>query len=128
MMLDVNTYIYGKLKNDVTVKALVGASIFDTRPETITVFPSVFYSENNQPDFRFYDNAPNSTESTIGIDVYAKNQPGKASLTAICIAVANVFQGLLWACLMNVEVPDPNPDVRHRHMEFSRALVAQDLN
>lgn len=126
-MLNVNKFVYGKLKNDAPLKALVGASVFDVRPEIITVFPGVYYHEGNQTDAEFVDDQPQASNSVIVVDVYAKTS-GAKTVTEIAIAVANVFKGIFWACVYNQEIPDPAPDVRHRVMQFTRPLLASDVS
>lgn len=127
-MIDVQTFIYSKLSGNATLTALVGSNIFDTRPEEITAFPSVIYSEANQPDVEFVDDLPEASNSVIVVDVYAKQTPSAPHLlTDIAIAVSNIFKGIFWSCILNQEIPDPAPDVRHRHMEFTRPLFPSDL-
>lgn len=125
-MLNVNKFVFGKLKADVPLKALVGTNIYDVRPEIITTFPSVYYHEGGQVDVEFIDDQPQASSSTMVVDVYAKTS-GTQTVTAIALAVANVFKGIFWACVFNSEVPDPAPDVRHRVMHFTRPVFASDL-
>lgn len=127
-MIDVNTFVYSKLTEDSALAALVGQNIFDIRPEVVTEFPSVIYSESNQIDVEFVDELPDASNSTVAVDVYVKQtSPSEPSLTAVAIAVCNVFKGLFWSCIFNQEIPDPAPDVRHRHLEFTRPLMASDV-
>jgi hypothetical protein len=124
-MFDVNTWVYGKMSVDAGILAIIGdaSHILNARPDVLTVFPLVIYSEQNQPDVEFVDDVPVGVESTIIVDVYVDN--GSSSLLAQ--AVCDLFKTLRWACVFNSEIPDPVQNVRHRTLRFYRPLLASDL-
>ncbi len=122
-MIDVSTWLFGKLSTDEGIVAIAQSNVFDAEPETKTIFPAVYYRESNQPDIEFLDDYPTASDSTIVIDVYVQN----ASPSPLAQVVANFFYNLTWACTMNQEITDSAPNIKHRHMEFTRSLLPSDL-
>lgn len=124
-MFDVKTFVYTALSTASGVTSLLGANgqVLDYEPNVKTLFPVVIISESSQIDTEFADDYPTASESVVTIDVYTKNQ----STIPLAIAVSDVFRGLTWACTANRDVPDPMPDVRHRHLEFKRSLVPSEI-
>lgn len=122
-MNNVGKFAYDKLTGSTALIALVpAASIYSSRPEVITKFPSVYFSDE-QRDAEFVDNLPVADNSDITIDVYIRDNSPYAITKVIC----DLMKGLYWACTTNVDVPDPNTAVRHRHLIFSRPLLAGDI-
>ena len=127
-MIDVDTWVFTKLSTNGALLALLpngAASIFTSRPDSVvSTFPAVFYREDDQRDAEFVEELPTAVESTVIVDVYVNDG---ASPTPLAMAVAAIFQAKFWTMRMNQEIPDPAPNVRHRHMEFYRPLMPSDL-
>ena len=122
-MTNVGKFAYDTLINSATLTALVPAtSIYPTRPETIVLFPSIYFSDD-QHDIEFVDELPAGDFGEITIDVYIRdNTPYD-----ICKVICDLFKSKYWACTTNIDAPDSDTAVRHRHMIFSRPLLAGDI-
>jgi hypothetical protein len=122
-MTNVGQFAYNTLKNSTALTALVPvASIQPSRPERLILFPAVFFSDD-QHDIEFVDNHPKGTMAEIIVDVYVQG----GSPYAICKVICDLMDSLLWACMTNVDAPDPDTAARHRHLIFSRPLLPGDI-
>jgi hypothetical protein len=122
-MTNVGKFIYDTLRNSTTLTALVPAtSQFPSRPEKIVLFPSIYYSDE-QRDCEFVDNLPAGDNADITIDVYIRDDSPYAITKVIC----DLMKGLYWACTTNIDAPDPDTAIRHRHLIFTRPLLAGDI-
>jgi hypothetical protein len=122
-MTTVGQFAYTTLINCTALTALVPAtSIFPSRSEEIVKFPSVYFCDE-QHDIEYVDNLPQGNFGEIPIDVYVRDDSPDAISQIIC----SLFRGLYWACTFNKDIPDPETAVRHRHMIFSRPLLAGDI-
>ncbi len=128
-MLPVKAWLYSKLTADTTLSGLVGGAshIVQYEPEEKTVFPLVILLKSNENDALYNDNAPIASDVTFDIEVYSKADASMATTTAIGIAISNILTPLLFGARSR-DLSDPNPLVRHLHMEFRRSLIAGDLS
>jgi hypothetical protein len=122
-MTNVGKFAYDTLKGSTALTALVSTdSILPTRPEIIVLFPSVYFSDE-QRDCEFVDNLPAGDNADITIDVYIRDDSPYAITKVIC----DLMKGLYWACTTNIDAPDPDTAVRHRHLTFTRPLMSGDI-
>lgn len=123
-MLDVGTFSRSTLTGSTALTALVPASaILATRPEIVPHVPKAIYFSDDQSDCEFVDNHPIGTNANVTIDVYVRGD----TPYAICKIICDLMDSLLWVCTTNVDAPDPDTAVRHRHLVFSRPLLAGNI-
>ncbi len=127
-MLDVKTWVAGKLAANAPLLALVGdaSHIAFGYPRDFVALPKVTYSELNQPtvDDGFFDNKPSGYLALIEVDVWAA--PG--ALSPIVKAVDVVMLGLYFSIIYSADVPDPDAGIAHRCMRYRRLVQADSLS
>ena len=122
-MLNVGGFVYSLLTNSIDLTALVSVdSISSSYPETVTVFPSVIFLDE-QGDAEFVDNLPESSNASVTVHVFVRDDSPFAIANIIC----DLFKSNYWACTPNVDAPDPETAVRHRVMRFTRPLLPGDI-
>lgn len=127
-MLLVKAWIYSKLSGDAALVALLGGAshILDYEPEIKTNFPLVIFQKSDEYDALWNDNQPEASAIEFSIEVYSKADAAMPTTSAIGMAVANVLQPLLFASRSR-DVPDPDPFIRHLHIDVRRTVMAGDL-
>jgi hypothetical protein len=121
-------FYYSKLIGDAALAALIGIPadhIVDAFPAEVLTFPLVIYLDDNQEDMEYADNKATMSRARVTIHIFTKSD--MATTTSIAMEIARIFNASYFNCGTNGEVPDPNPDVRHRVMRFSRELFASDI-
>jgi len=122
-MTNVGKFAYDTLIGSTVLTALVPATqIYSSRPEVITTFPGVYFSDE-QSDNEFVDNLPVADSALITIDIYIRDD----SPYDISKIVCDLMKGLFWACMTNIDAPDPDTAVRHRHLVFGKMLFQGDI-
>lgn len=101
--------------------------IVDSRPVTITTFPLLILTDENQSDMEFVDNKPRMSRFTVKADVYTKDDSAYPTSTTLGTNVARVFGDQFYTCTANGETPDDTVGVRHRVMRFSRELLPTEI-
>lgn len=127
-MLDVKKKVFSSLIGDSTLITLLGdaSKVQFYYPNDFNALPIVTYQELNQPDESqgYWDNTPNSVESTIQIDVWTSG----GSTTNIAKSVDRVMHGLLFNVDFSTDLYEPNTKIQHRVMRYRRSFTADDLD
>lgn len=115
--------ICNALLQDGDVAGLVGnENLYNAYPALIEEFPSVIVLDENQRDAEFADNMPMVSVCTVALHIFTKSIEGYPTSSEIGIAAAGVMNSDFWHCVQNGEVADPQPDVEHRIMKFTKAV------
>lgn len=118
-MVDVGAIAYSTLTNSSALISALGdtSHISASYPSEITIFPYVIFLDD-QRDNEFGDNLPMSSDANITIHVFVKDDSPYAITKIIC----DLFKPLYWSCVSNVDSPDPDNDIRHRVLSFTRKI------
>ena len=125
-MINSKALYYSRLSTDSALLAMIGGAthIANACPETISTFPFVAFTDDNQEDSIFADNTPHSSNVRVRIDIFTKINAGQPTTWDIGALVYAIFTALFFTCGTNGEVPDPTEGVRHRVMRFSREVIS----
>ncbi|MBR5775672.1 MAG: hypothetical protein IKY42_05370 [Bacteroidaceae bacterium] len=119
--------IYNELLNDESILELVEEdSIFDSSPSTIEKFPCICFTDSSQADEEYADNRHTFQRCVAEVHIFTKALEGFPTTSEIGVRIADVFNADWWHCSNSVEVPDPEEDVRHRVMTFSRDVFLDE--
>lgn len=125
-MLEVKAKVYNALINDSALITLLGdqGKIQFFYPNDFTFLPVVTYQEINQSheDQGYFDDAPNSYESTIQIDVWANS-----STTEIVKEIDRIMIGMFFNIDFSGDLYEPDSKVYHRVLHYRRSFTAYDL-
>jgi len=123
--MTVKTWLVAKLKADTALMALITDSthLLASRPDTITVFPCLIYTEVNNADAFFLDDRPTAADSVFIFDIYV----AAGSTSAIDEALHTVMMGLFYTCEFDSDVPDADLNVKHKTSRYRRSIRAEDL-
>ncbi|MBQ2284441.1 MAG: DUF3168 domain-containing protein [Clostridia bacterium] len=113
--------IYNTLLNDETLTTVV-SNIFSAYPTAVETFPCIIFLDDNQRDREFSDNAPNASECSVQIHIFSKKISEYVSTAEVAVLVADIMHGDLWTCEQNGEVPDPDDEIEHRIMRFTKSI------
>lgn len=124
-MLDTKIFAYNILKNDSALTAALGSAtkIQYFYPNDFNALPIVCYSEMNNRNQEFYDNAAFADESTIQIDVWTN-----VSTTTISKLVDTVMAANLYTRDFASDIQEPDAKIFHRVMRYRRTFSADDLD
>jgi len=125
-MINTKAKYYTLLTGNAALTTLIGGAthIANTHPEVITIFPFVAFTDDDQEDSLYADNAPHSSNVRMKIDIYTKINAGQPTTWDIGQLVYNIFKAQYFHCGTNGEVPDPTEGVKHRVMRFSREVIS----
>jgi hypothetical protein len=127
-LIGVKAWVYSKLAaSTALVTALGSLDRIEYAPAVtypITSFPRVTYMETNQPTSDYYDDAPETVESSIEIHVWTAEG---ISTTTISGIVDGIMTGLLFNVDFSADIPEPETRVNHRVLRYGRTLTALDL-
>jgi hypothetical protein len=129
-VIDVKTWITGKLKANAALLALLGGGadrIVDQYGKLPQTMPFITVREEWQFDTEgtFADDAPQSYDSVIEI---IPNTRRDINTTALCTAIDTVMHANQFVNLFSGEISDPMGDVRRRLMRYRRqGLTSADL-
>jgi hypothetical protein len=119
MVLNVKAIVYNLLKNSATLTALVPVSrILYMYPKEFTTFPIVTYEETNQRTVEYADDDSQAVNSGIQIHVWTKN----GSTSTISQIISGIMIADEWDLELSQDVGDPNFQIEHRVMRFSKVL------
>ena len=120
--------IYNELLNNPSILELVDDnSIFDGYPTTIEQFPCICFVEDGQTDTEYADNRHTFENCAVQVHIYTKALDGYPTTSEIGVRVADVFNENYWHCRDTKEVSDPNDDVKHRVMNFSKQIYLEEI-
>lgn len=115
--------IYNSLLNNENITALVPEeNIISAYPNEVTIYPSIFFLDENQADTEYYENKAGASAASVQIHVFSKKLDGYVTTSEIGDKIAEVMNNDLWHCSKNGEVADPRPDVEHRVLIFSKSI------
>ena len=115
--------LYSELLSDSRITALVPEeNISNAYPNDVEIFPCIIFLDENQADIEYNDNKADGSLCSVTIHIFTKKLDGYSSSSEIGIVVAEVMNEDLWDCPQNRETPDPDPDVEHRIMVFSKSI------
>ncbi len=127
-MLDVKKKVYAALKADSALVSLLGsdAKIQFYYPNSFAALPVVTYQELNQADENqgYWDNSPNSVESTIQVDVWVSS----GTTTDVVKRIDAVMHGLLFNTDFSEDLYEPDTKIQHRVLRYRRSFTADDLD
>ncbi len=128
-MLNVKPWYYSMMTGDTELVTLLGGSdrIRDVRPEVVSIYPAVFYTDESQFDVEYADNRPTASSVRLLLDIYTMVENGYPPADEIALVLARLFGDKMFHCGQNGDVPDPVSGVQHRRMRFSRGVVPSDL-
>jgi len=123
--MNVKAWIVGKLLANTALVAAIGGQthLLPTRPDKLTVYPCLIYTEVNAADRHFADDQPLATESVFTFDIYVSG----GSTSTIDDALHAVMNGLFYAREFSSDVPDADLNVKHKTSRYRRTLCAEDL-
>lgn len=115
--------LYSDLLSDSRITTLVSdENIFNSYPDTIENFPCIVFIDENQSDVEYNDNKVGGSFCSVGIHIFSKKLEGYLTTSEIGIKVSEVLNEDLWHCSQNMETSDPDPNVEHRVMVFSKSI------
>lgn len=115
--------IYSTLLSDKKIIALVPEeNIFNSYPGEVETFPCIAFIDDNQSDGEYADNKHMADNCSVEIHIFTKKLEDYITSSEIGVIIAAVMNDDLWDCPMNREVSDPDPDVEHRVMRFSKSI------
>ena len=115
--------IYNKLLNDSSITSLIPEeNILSAWPSEVEVFPCIIFLDDFQSDAEYYDNKPGASSCSVAIHIFTKKLEGYVSTSEIGIQISKVMNNDFWNCSTNKEVIDPDEDVEHRAMIFSKSI------
>lgn len=127
-MLNIKAKVYATLVGDSALVALLGSSskILFAYPNDFTALPVVTYQEINQTDEEqgYWDDTPNSVESTIQVDVWVSS----GSTTNIVQRIDTIMHGLLFNTDYSADMYEPDTKIQHRVLRYRRSFTADDLD
>jgi len=120
--------IYMNLLSDEKITVVVSEdNILNAYPASIENFPCIVFIDENQSDEQYADNFPTTNRCDVTIHIFSKKLDEYVTTSEISVIIAKVMNDNLWHCSMNKEITDPNPDVEHRVMDFSKSIF-NELN
>lgn len=115
--------IYCTLLSNEKIIALVSEdNIFNSYPGEVEIFPCIAFVDENQSDGEYADNKHMADNCSVEIHVFSKKLENYVTTSEIGGIIAEVMNDDLWHCSMNREIGDPQPDVEHRVMRFSKSI------
>lgn len=123
--MNVKTWLVAKLlANSPLTTAIGGAShLLPQHPGTITVFPTLIYTEADHRTVGYWDNVATAVEVTYVMDVYTSG----GTTSTIFDALHTVMTGLMFNLDFSSDVPDADLNVRHKTCRYRRAIRSEDL-
>ena len=117
-MKNLNEIVYGILSGNETIAGYVGENILDAYPNMVENFPCIIFLDANQSDVEFADNKPLADAAEVEIHIFTKALDGFPTATEIGEAVYVAMNENYFALTGGRGLSDPDPDVRHRIMNF----------
>lgn len=123
--MTIKSWLVAKLKADTALMALITNSthLLASRPDVLTVFPCLIYTEVNNADKEYEDNLATAAESVYTFDIYVMG----GSTSAIDEALHTVMAGLFYNREFDTDVPDADLNVKHKTSRYRRIIRADDL-
>lgn len=123
-MINLKSLVYKILKDSRITSLISEDNILDAYPNKVETFPCIIFLDSNQNDIEFADNKPLGDNCSVDIHIFTKALGGYSTTSEIGITVAEVFTDNFFACVGNTEVSDPDPNVRHRVMNFRKEILS----
>lgn len=121
-MKNLNEIVYGILSGDEAIAGYVGDNILDAYPNMVENFPCIIFLDANQSDVEFADNKPLADEAEVEIHIFTKALDGFPTATEIGEAVYVAMNENYFVLTGGRGLSDPDPDVRHRIMNFRNII------
>jgi hypothetical protein len=126
MLLDADTWIYGKLSTDAAVISAVygGEGIVKIFPNDFAMLPSVPYAVSQSVSMMdVWDDGPQANDEIVTLDIYVRND---AFTRPIEVALDAVMVGLLFNLDFREPLGDPSAKTQHVSLRYSRQGVLQE--
>lgn len=121
-MKNLNEIVYGILSGNETIAGYVGENILDAYPNMVENFPCIIFLDANQSDVEFADNKPLADAAEVEIHIFTKALDGFPTATEIGEAVYVAMNENYFVLTGGRGLSDPDPDVRHRIMNFRNII------
>lgn len=121
-MKNLNESVYGILSRDEAIAGYVGDNILDAYPNMVENFPCIIFLDANQSDVEFADNKPLADAAEVEIHIFTKALDGFPTATEIGEAVYVAMNENYFVLTGGRGLSDPDPDVRHRIMNFRNII------
>lgn len=121
-MKNLNEIVYGILSGDEAIAGYVGENILDAYPNMVENFPCIIFLDANQSDVEFADNKPLADAAEVEIHIFSKALDGFPTATEIGEAVYVAMNENYFVLTGGRGLSDPDPDVRHRIMNFRNII------
>lgn len=123
--MNIKSWLVAKLLANSALTTAIGGSshLLPQHPGTITVFPSLIYTEAGHRTTGYWDNTSTAVESVITMDIYTSG----GTTSTIFDALQNVMAGLFYNLDFSSDVPDADLNVRHKTCRYRRQVRAEDL-
>lgn len=121
-MKNLNEIVYGILSGDEAIAGYVGENILDAYPNMVENFPCIIFLDANQSDVEFADNKPLADAAEVEIHIFTKALDGFPTATEIGEAVYVAMNENYFVLTGGRGLSDPDPDVRHRIMNFRNII------
>ena len=121
-MKNLNEIVYGILFGDEAIAGYVGENILDAYPNEVENFPCIIFLDANQSDTEFADNKPLADAAEVEIHIFTKALDGFPTATEIGEAVYVAMNENYFVLTGGRGLSDPDPDVRHRIMNFRNII------
>lgn len=121
-MKNLNEIVYGILSGDEAIAGYVGDNILDAYPNMVENFPCIIFLDANQSDVEFADNKPLADAAEVEIHIFTKALDGFPTATEIGEAVYVAMNENYFVLTGGRGLSDPDPDVRHRIMNFRNII------
>ena len=122
-MLDIKTYVYGKLTGSSSLIAAVGSTdhIFFGWPQTFETLPTISFREEDQSGLAYFDDSIDEYRSTIIVDLFTSSS---VSTTTIANLIDNVMTNIFFALEFSSDVLESDSRLNHRSIRYSRAFLS----
>lgn len=121
-MKNLNEIVYGILAGNETIAGYVGENILDAYPNEVENFPCIIFLDANQSDTEFADNKPLADAAEVEIHIFTKALDGFPTAAEIGEAVYGAMNENYFVLSGGRRLSDPDPDVRHRIMNFRNII------
>jgi len=128
-LIDVKTWLYTQLSGDAGLQEALGSSgrILEQYPYEFKQLPILTYSEANDVATIFRDDKEAVADLTYDFDIWIRLSDTTPSTTPIAAALDTLMNSLLFTRGFSSDVPDPEQDIRHKHLQYTRRMTALDI-
>lgn len=115
--------IYNSILNDERILQVVNdENIMDVYPKKVTQFPCIIFFDGNQNNTEYADNEYHVTRCNVEVHIFTKSLEGYPTTSEVGIILSDIFEENDFSTISNTEVSDPQPDVKHRIINYRKEI------